>query len=101
MGSTIRRWHTFRSLRLRRRRSSAFLCASKERRVKIIREFIVSTVIGGALVVVPAYLAILLLVKAIQSAATLVQPVAMLLPDWLPAQRFFSLLLLIAVCFLV
>ena len=69
--------------------------------MKIVREFVVSTVIGGALVVVPAYLAFLLLLKAIQSAATLVQPVAILLPESLPAQRFFSLLLLIAICFVV
>ena len=69
--------------------------------MKIVREFVVSTVVGGALVVVPAYLTILLLLKAIQSAATLVQPVAILLPESLPAQRFFSLLLLIVVCFVV
>jgi uncharacterized membrane protein len=36
-----------------------------------------------------------------QSAVKLVRPFAALLPDWLPAEGFFSLLLVLLVCFLV
>ena len=69
--------------------------------MKVAREFLTSTVVGGVFVVVPVYLAILLLLKGMQSVAGLVRPVAALLPDWVPAESFFSLLVLLVVCFLV
>jgi uncharacterized membrane protein len=69
--------------------------------MKIVREFVTSTVVGGVFVVVPVYLAILVLLKGMQSVAKLVRPLAALLPDWLPAEGFFSLVLLVGVCFLV
>lgn len=69
--------------------------------MKFAREFVTSTVIGGVFVVVPVYLAILLLLKGMKSAAGLVHPVAALLPDWLPAEGFFSLLLVLVICFAV
>jgi uncharacterized membrane protein len=69
--------------------------------MKIVREFVTSTVVGGVFVVVPVYLAILVLLKGMQSVAKLVRPLAALLPDWLPAEGFFSLVLLLGVCFLV
>jgi uncharacterized membrane protein len=64
-------------------------------------EFIVNTVVGGLLVLVPIYLAILLLLKAMQSVAGLVRPVAALLPPSLPAEHLLSLLLVLAICFLI
>jgi uncharacterized membrane protein len=64
-------------------------------------EFIVNTVVGGLLVVVPIYLALLLLLKAMQSVAGLVRPVAMLLPPSLPAENLLSLLLVLTICFLI
>ena len=39
-------------------------------------EFIVNTVVGGLLVIVPIYLAVLLLLKAMQSVMGLVRPFA-------------------------
>jgi uncharacterized membrane protein len=51
--------------------------------------------------VVPVYLAILLLLKGMQSVAKLVRPVAAMVPDWLPAEGLFSLLLVVLICFLV
>ena len=69
--------------------------------MKVAREFLTSTLVGGVFVVVPVYLAILLLLKGMQSVAGLVRPVAALLPDWLPAESFFSLFFLLVVCFLV
>jgi uncharacterized membrane protein len=67
--------------------------------MKFAREFVTSTVVGGVFIVVPVYLAILLLLKGMQSAAKLVRPFAALVPDWLPAERLFSLLLVLVVCF--
>ena len=42
-------------------------------------------VIRGLLIVVPVYLAILLLLKGMKSVANLVRPFTALLPDWVPA----------------
>jgi len=60
-----------------------------------------STFFGGLLVVVPLYLSVLLLLRAMQSLVGLVRPVAMLLPAWLPAEHALSLLLVIILCFLI
>jgi uncharacterized membrane protein len=54
--------------------------------------------IRGLLVVVPVYLAILLLLKGMKSVAKLVQPFTALLPDWVPAEELLSLLLVLAIC---
>ena len=69
--------------------------------MKAAREFATSTIVGGVFVVVPAYLAIVLLLKGMQSVAGLVRPVAALLPDSLPAESVLSLVLLLVFCFLV
>ena len=69
--------------------------------MKHARELVTSTVIGGVFIVVPLYLAVLLLLKGMKSAASLVRPVAVLLPDWLPAEQFFSLILVLVACFFV
>ena len=69
--------------------------------MRYAREFISSTVIGGLFIVAPVYLAVLLLLKAMQSVGTLVEPLAALLPAWIPAQELFSLVLVLVVCFLV
>ena len=69
--------------------------------MRYAREFVTSTVVGGLFVVVPVYLAVLLLLKGMKSVAGLVRPFAALLPDWIPAEGFFSLLLVLAFCFLV
>jgi len=69
--------------------------------MKYGREFITSTVVGGLFIVVPVYLAVLLLLKGMKSVAGLVRPVAALVPDWIPAENLFSLLLVLAICFVV
>ena len=52
----------------------------------------------GLLIVVPVYLAGLLLLQGMSSVAKLVRPLAQLLPDWVPADQFLSLLLVLAIC---
>ena len=49
----------------------------------------------------PVYLAVLLLLKGMKSVGGLVRPIAALIPDWLPAERLLSLVLVLALCFLV
>jgi hypothetical protein len=49
----------------------------------------------GLLVVVPLYLAVLLLLKGMKTVAGLVRPFALLLPDWFPAEQALSLLLVL------
>jgi uncharacterized membrane protein len=53
------------------------------------------------LIIVPIYLTVLLLLKAMQSAVAFVRPFAMLLPEWFPAENVLSLLLVLIVCFLI
>jgi uncharacterized membrane protein len=65
------------------------------------RGFIMDALISGLLVIVPFYLAVLLLLKAMQSLVGLVRPLAALLPDWVPAEDLLSLLLVLVLCFLV
>ena len=69
--------------------------------MKAARELLISTIIGGVFVVVPVYLAIVLLLKGMKAVGELVRPIGGVLPDWLPAEGLFSLILLLIVCFLV
>ena len=63
--------------------------------------FVVRSVVSGLLVIVPVYLAALLVGRVLQSLAGLVQPLAALLPDWLPAENLLALLLGLLICFLI
>lgn len=55
----------------------------------------------GLLVVVPVYVAILLLLKGMKSVGALVSPFAHLLPDWFPAGEVLSLLLVLAILIVI
>jgi uncharacterized membrane protein len=71
------------------------------RAVKKLGDFIVSRLVAGMLVLAPIYLAALLLFKAMKSLTGLLRPLAKLLPEWLPADHIFSLLLVLVICFLI
>jgi uncharacterized membrane protein len=64
-------------------------------------QFVARALVGGVLIVVPVYLSVLLLLKAMQSVGRVVRPFAMLLPEWLPSENTLSLLLVLIVCFLI
>jgi uncharacterized membrane protein len=55
-------------------------------------------VLRGLLLIIPIYLAMLLLLKGIKSLMGLVRPFALLLPDWFPGEMALSLLLVIMIC---
>src|SRR5262245_43217989 len=63
--------------------------------------FVAKCILSGFLIVVPLYLALLLLFKAMKTVATLVRPFTQLLPEWLPAEHVLSLVLVLLVCFLI
>ena len=69
--------------------------------MKLARDFVINAVVGGIFVVVPVYLAVVLLLKGMQSVASLVRPIAAMVPDTVPAETLLSLLLVLFVCFLV
>lgn len=64
-------------------------------------QFTTKALLSGFLTVVPIYLAVLLLLKGMQSVAKLVHPVTLLVPDWLPGETILSLLLVLVICFLI
>jgi uncharacterized membrane protein len=69
--------------------------------MKFARQFLVNTLVGGLLILLPIYLTVLVLLKGMRSVAALVRPLAMLLPAWLPAENLLSLVLVLIVCFLI
>ena len=69
--------------------------------MKFARKFLVNTLFGGLLIVLPIYLTVLVLLKGMRSVVALVRPLAMLLPAWLPAENLLSLALVLVVCFLI
>jgi uncharacterized membrane protein len=62
---------------------------------------VLRSTISGMLIVIPIYLAILLLLKGMKTVVGLVRPFALLLPDWLPAENALSLVLVLLVCFFI
>ena len=63
--------------------------------------FAATAILSGFLIIVPIYLGVLLLLKAMGSIAKLVHPFTLLLPESFPAPKLFSLLLVLALCFLI
>ena len=62
--------------------------------MKQLSNYVVKAFLDGAIVVVPIYLAILLLLKAAGSLVEVVRPIASAFPEWMPAENVLSLLLL-------
>ena len=69
--------------------------------MKVVRQFLANALVGGVLVVLPIYLAVLVLLKGAQSVGNLIRPFTMLLPSWMPAGNVLSLVLVLTVCFLI
>ena len=65
--------------------------------MKQLVAFLSKALFRGLLIVVPVYLAVLLLLKGMKSVAKLVSPFVNILPDWLPAEELLSLLLVLAI----
>src|ERR1700752_147216 len=63
--------------------------------------FVARPLLAGFLIVIPIYLSVLLLLKAMNSVVRLVRPVALLLPESVPAEMLLSLLFVLLICFLI
>jgi uncharacterized membrane protein len=69
--------------------------------LKRFHESVVQPLVAGLLLLLPIYLAILLLLKAMKSLEEAVRPLARLLPHWFPGETVISLLAVLMLCFLV
>jgi hypothetical protein len=69
--------------------------------MKRLVEFLKTTLLGGALVVLPAWLTVLLLLKALMQLQGIVKPVGAVLPESVGHPRVMAVLTLLAVCFAV
>jgi uncharacterized membrane protein len=69
--------------------------------LKQFRKSVVQPLVVGFLFLVPIYLAVLLMLKAMKSLGKLVQPLVRLLPESFPAETLISLLLVVILCILV
>jgi uncharacterized membrane protein len=66
-----------------------------------IRGTLWSAFVSGALVLLPIYLAVLLVLKATQSIGGLIRPFAKLLPAWVPGEEVISLAVVFVLCVLI
>ena len=63
--------------------------------------FLKSTLLGGLIVVLPAWLAVLLVLKALRQLQVFVKPVSSHLPHSVAYPRVIAILVLIGLCFLI
>jgi uncharacterized membrane protein len=66
-----------------------------------MRRSLLGALVTGIIVIVPVYLSVLLLLKAMSSITGLVKPVALVLPDWLPGEDLIALLVMLSLCLIV
>jgi uncharacterized membrane protein len=70
--------------------------------MKVLVEFLKTTLIGGLLIVVPTYLAVLLLAKAVGGLLALLGPIVALLPQGVQHfGRILAIVLVVLVCFVL
>lgn len=64
-----------------------------------LAEFVKTTLIGGLLIVLPAYLAVLLVVKGLAGLLALVAPVTDQIPTTVQYRQLVAILAILAICF--
>ena len=69
--------------------------------MKKIKDQFLSNVGIGILIVLPMYLSIILILKAIGSLRELLQPITVFLPTWLRHEALFAVFVLLLICFTV
>jgi hypothetical protein len=69
--------------------------------MKPLFKFLKVTLVGGLLVVLPLWVSLLLLFKAVKGAMTMLLPIAKLLPQWVVHEKVTALVLLLLICFAV
>ena len=69
--------------------------------MRTLAEFTKTTLIGGVLIILPIYIAVLLLAKAVKALLEMLAPVTAQIPAGVEFRQAAAILLLIAVCFVV
>lgn len=69
--------------------------------MRFLRQLLVRTIVGGVLVLLPIYLSILVVLKALELVGGLVTPISKWLPDWIPVPELITVAGLFGLCFLV
>ena len=69
--------------------------------MKTLAEFTKTTLIGGVLIILPIYVAVLLLAKAVKGLLALLTPVTEQLPAAVQFRQITAILVLVAFCFVV
>ena len=69
--------------------------------MKALTEFLKVTLVGGLLVVLPVWVSLLLLLKAINGALSMLRPIAKLLPQTVVYEKVVALGLMLVICFVV
>ena len=67
--------------------------------MKTLTDFLRMTLVGGLLIVLPLWVSLLLLLKAIKGAMAMLLPIAKLLPQTVVHEKVVALVLLLAICF--
>jgi len=68
--------------------------------MRAIAEFVKTTLIGGLLIVLPVYIAALLILKAVQGLVTAVKPITAAIPGSVKFEEILAILILAAICFI-
>lgn len=69
--------------------------------MKHVSEFLVRSFVTGLIIVLPVYLSVAILLKAMQAVAGFVRPFAKLFPERLPAEQLLSFLLVLVALILI
>jgi uncharacterized membrane protein len=69
--------------------------------MKTVAEFTKTTLIGGVLIILPIYIAVLLLAKTVKGLLALLAPVAAQIPAGVEFRQILAIVLLVAICFVV
>jgi uncharacterized membrane protein len=69
--------------------------------MKTLIKFLKTTLIGGLVIVLPVWVTVLLLLKAVNGALTLLRPIAKLLPQSVVHEDLVALALLVVICFVI
>jgi uncharacterized membrane protein len=69
--------------------------------MKTLAEFIKTTLIGGVLIILPIYLAVLLLAKMVNGLLALLVPVTAQIPAGVEFRQIVAIILLLVICFIV
>jgi uncharacterized membrane protein len=69
--------------------------------MKALAEFTKTTLIGGVLIILPIYIAVLLLAKTVNGLLALLEPLVAHIPAGVEFRRVVAVLLLVAACFVI